>query len=72
MARRCSTSGLMLAGLIVFLIGLALALRASLDIPSYWTPVLVGAALFLVGAVRRLAAGDHEGPRRDGGAPVSR
>jgi len=57
----------MFAGLIVMLVGLAIAAAASLHLPGYWTPVLVGAALFLVGALRRLTKGDRspeDPPRR--------
>jgi hypothetical protein len=57
MIRRCSGNGLMLAGLIVMLIGLAVAVAATLHLPGYWTPVFVGAALFLVGALRRATGG---------------
>ena len=53
MIRRCSGNGLMLAGLIVALVGLASVPAATLEIPRYWTPVLVGTALFLIGALRR-------------------
>ena len=59
MNRRCGGNGLMLAGLIVMLIGLAVAAAATLHIPGYWTPVLVGAALFLVGALRWATRGDR-------------
>ena len=59
MNRRCGANGLMLAGLIVMLIGLAIAVAAALRLPGYWTPVLVGAALFLVGALRRLTVSDR-------------
>ena len=59
MKRRCGANGLMFAGLIVMLVGLAIAAAAALRLPGYWTPVLVGAALFMVGALRRLAGGDR-------------
>ncbi len=49
----------MFAGLIVMLIGLAVAGAVALHIPGYWTPVFVGAALFLVGALRRATRGDR-------------
>jgi hypothetical membrane protein len=58
MSRRRGGNGLMLAGLIVMLIGLALAAAATLHIPAYWTPVFVGAALFLVGVFVRATRGD--------------
>ena len=50
---RCWTNGLMVAGLIVTVIGLAVVLARSLEIPRDWTPVIVGGALFLIGAARR-------------------
>ena len=59
MNRRGGGNGLMLAGLIVMLIGLAVAAAVTLHIPGYWTPVLVGAALFLVGALRRATRGNR-------------
>jgi uncharacterized membrane protein YiaA len=59
MNRRCRGNGLMFAGLIVMLIGLAVAAATALHIPGYWTPVLVGAVLFLVGALRRAAGRDR-------------
>jgi hypothetical protein len=51
--------------LIVALVGLASVLAATLEIPRYWTPVLVGTALFLIGALRRITADPHRPP--DGG-----
>jgi hypothetical protein len=52
MARRCSLNGLLLAGLIVTLIGLAVGLRATLDLPDHWTTLAVGVALLIAGALR--------------------
>ncbi len=56
---RCghSGSGLLLAGLIVTLIGLGIVMIRALQIPGYWVPLAVGAALLLAGAVRRRQAG---------------
>ncbi len=65
MTRRCAGNGLMFAGLIVILVGLAVAAAASLHIPGYWTPVLVGVVLFLVGALRRATRSDR--PPADAG-----
>ena len=42
MACRRSGSGLMLAGLIVTLVGLAVALTHTFEIPRHWTTVAVG------------------------------
>ena len=61
--RRCFGSGLMFAGLIVMLVGLAVVIMRTIELPSYWTPVVVGAVLFLIGATRRvIRVGD--GPPR--------
>ena len=52
--RRCfGGDGLMFAGLIVMLIGLAVVVMRSFQLPPQWTAVVVGAVLFLVGAARR-------------------
>lgn len=53
MNRRCAGNGLLLAGMIVTLVGLAVALTATLGIPRHWTTVGVGIALLATGAVRR-------------------
>jgi len=53
MNRRCAGSGLLLAGMIVTLVGLAVALTATLGIPRHWTTVGVGLALLATGVVRR-------------------
>jgi hypothetical protein len=42
----------MLAGVIVTLVGLAVALTHTLEIPRHWTTVAVGVALLAAGAVR--------------------
>ena len=52
MTCRGSGSGLMLAGLIVTLVGLAVALTHTFEIPRHWTTVAVGVALLVAGAVR--------------------
>ena len=52
MACRRSGSGLMLAGLIVTLVGLAVALTHTFEIPRHWTTVAVGVVLLAAGAVR--------------------
>lgn len=64
MACRSAGSGLMLAGLIVTLVGLAVALGHTLEIPRYWTTVGVGLALLVAGAVRAAT----RGRRPDAGA----
>jgi len=53
MNRRCAGNGLLLAGTIVTLVGLGIALVATLGIPRHWMAVGVGLALLAAGAVRR-------------------
>ena len=48
-------SGLILAGLIVTLVGLAVALTHTFEIPRHWTTVAVGVALLVAGGVRGVA-----------------
>ena len=66
MARRCSGNGLMLAGFIVAVIGLSVALIETLDVGRYWTTVAVGVVLLAAGALRTLVGG-----RRERGAGAS-
>jgi hypothetical protein len=54
MATRCSGNGLILAGLIVTLIGLAVVVTRAYHIPREWTTVGVGVALLAAGAARRM------------------
>jgi len=63
MTCRRSGFGLLLAGSVVTLIGLAVALRHTFAIPDHWTTVVVGLALLGAGAVRAVL----RGPRRDAG-----
>lgn len=63
MARRCSGSALMFAGLILTLVGVTVGLAAAFQIPGYWTTALVGIALFAVGAARRAVGGRTVPPR---------
>jgi ribose/xylose/arabinose/galactoside ABC-type transport system permease subunit len=56
MGHRVSGSRLMCAGLIVTLIGVALALMATYEIPRHWTTAVVGAALLLAGGLRYMLA----------------
>jgi len=53
MNRRCAGNGLLLAGTIVTLVGLGVALVATLGIPRHWVTVGVGLALLVAGLVRR-------------------
>jgi hypothetical protein len=55
--QRDSARGLVTAGLIVSLVGLAAAGIRVWAIPGYAIPLVVGAALLVAGAVRRHAAG---------------
>ena len=57
MARRCGGSGLLFAGVIVTLVGLAVATMHTLAIPGYWTTLAVGLALLAAGVIRALARG---------------
>jgi len=52
MTCRRSGFGLMLAGAIVTLVGLAVALMHTFAIPRHWTTVIVGIALLGAGAIR--------------------
>ncbi|HET8576905.1 MAG TPA: hypothetical protein VFO18_07395 [Methylomirabilota bacterium] len=52
-----SGKGIMMAGLIVTLIGIAIVLVRALQVPGYWIPLAVGVALLIVGATRRHAGG---------------
>jgi Mn2+/Fe2+ NRAMP family transporter len=52
MTCRRSGFGLILAGSIVTLVGLAVALMHTFAIPRHWTTVIVGVALLAAGAVR--------------------
>jgi hypothetical protein len=52
MEGRRSGAGLMLAGGIVIVIGLAVAIAKRLELPNYWIAVIVGVGLFLIGLVR--------------------
>ena len=68
-SRRCfGGNGLMFAGLIVMLIGLAVVVMRTVELPPYWTPVIVGAVLFVIGAARRVIRRRDESPprQRDG------
>jgi hypothetical protein len=43
--------GLMTAGAIVTIIGLAIVVMKTFQLPGYWVPVIVGIALFAAGAI---------------------
>jgi hypothetical protein len=47
----------MLAGAIVTVVGLAVAMMHALHIPGYWTTLAVGIALLTGGAMRAVAGG---------------
>ena len=57
MACRGSGSSLMLAGVIVTLVGLAVALTHTFEISRYWITVGVGVALLVAGAGRAALGG---------------
>jgi uncharacterized membrane protein YfcA len=64
MRHRFSGSRLMCAGLIVTVIGVALGLMATYQIPRHWTTAVVGVALLLGGALRYMLV---NGDAPDGG-----
>ena len=43
--------GLMMAGAIVTIVGTGIVLIKTLHLPAYWTPLIVGVALFVAGAI---------------------
>jgi tetrahydromethanopterin S-methyltransferase subunit E len=45
--------GLILAGTVVFLVGLTIILFKELDIPRYWIPVVIGLVLIVAGVIVR-------------------
>lgn len=47
-------TGLIMAGGIVFLVGLIIILFKELDIPRYWIPAVVGIALLFAGGITGL------------------
>jgi hypothetical protein len=57
MEKRCAGGGLLLAGAIVAVIGLATGLTATLAIPREWTTFTVGVGLLALGALRRVIRG---------------
>ncbi|HTO10148.1 MAG TPA: hypothetical protein VMQ51_01155 [Candidatus Binatia bacterium] len=57
MTQRCPGNGLIVAGLIVTLIGLAVVVTRAYHIPREWTTVGVGVALLAAGAARRMLRG---------------
>jgi hypothetical protein len=57
MERRCSGIGLMLAGAIVALVGLMIGIAITFGVARHWTVFMVGVALFVAGAVRRMLGG---------------
>ena len=63
-SRRCfGGNWLMFAGLIVMLVGLAVVVMRTMELPGYWTPVVVGAVLFLIGAARHAMRSRDDPPR---------
>jgi len=49
---------LMMAGAIVSVVGLGVGIMKALEIPRYWTVLLVGIVLFLAGALWRQTSRD--------------
>jgi hypothetical protein len=56
-ARR-SGSNLMVAGLIVSFVGLCIVVIRVMHVPAYWTPLMVGIGIFLLGLIRWLMSND--------------
>ena len=48
---RTAGRGLMTAGAIVTIVGLGIVIMRTLQLPGYWTPVIVGVGLFVAGAI---------------------
>jgi hypothetical protein len=48
---RTAGRGLMTAGAIVTVVGLGIVIMRTLQLPGYWTPVIVGVGLFAAGAI---------------------
>jgi hypothetical protein len=48
---------LMLAGLVVTLIGLFIVIKHEMGLPPHWTPLLVGIALLIAGAIWSMVSG---------------
>ena len=63
MARCRSGNGLILAGLIVSVVGLSLALVETFHIPRHWTTLGIGIALVVAGVLRAVAS--RHRPRGD-------
>ncbi|HET7341171.1 MAG TPA: hypothetical protein VFL90_06885 [Methylomirabilota bacterium] len=53
MARCYRGNGLLIAGIVVTLVGLAAAVRETYHLPGYWITIAVGVALLIAGAMRR-------------------
>jgi hypothetical protein len=64
MAGRMAGRGLMTAGAIVTMVGLAIVVIKTLRLPGYWTPVIVGLALFAAGAIVWVVSKDDKGGPR--------
>lgn len=56
MQHRLSGGRFMCAGLVVTFVGLAIGLMATYEIPGHWTTAVVGVAVLLGGALRRMLA----------------
>jgi uncharacterized membrane protein (UPF0136 family) len=66
MARRCHGNGLVIAGLVVTLVGVATGLRETLHLPGYWVAIAVGLALLVAGALRGVRRDDRPGSASPG------
>ena len=51
----------MTAGAIVTIVGLGIVVIKTLHLPGYWTPVIVGVALFTAGLIVWATSNDRKG-----------
>jgi hypothetical protein len=61
MPARMAGRGLMTAGAIVTIVGLGIVIMRTLQLPGYWTPVIVGVGLFAAGAIVYALSKDGKG-----------
>ncbi len=55
--KHCGGRGLVVAGVMVLVVGLAATLVRTLGIAGYWIPAVVGVALVVSGVVRHAGGG---------------
>ncbi len=72
MRSHCAGRGLMTAGLIVIGVGLLVVAIRELHVPRIWVPVIVGAVLFVAGALRWMTAGSRRSEPSSGPSSTRR